>query len=107
MNEKLKTMVILSPGFPANSNDSTCLPSQQNFIRSVNKQFPNLKLIVLALQYPFTTDQYDWLGNEVIPFNGLKYGKIGRFFLWLKVYKQLLSLYKKFDLIGVLSFWCT
>jgi hypothetical protein len=35
MNNERKTFVILSPGFPENEADSTCLPLQQSFIRSL------------------------------------------------------------------------
>jgi hypothetical protein len=33
-------LVILSPGFAANEADTTCLTSQQNLVKSLNKIYP-------------------------------------------------------------------
>lgn len=104
MNSK-KTLVILSPGFAANEADSTCLPAQQQFINVLHEQFPSIKLIILAFQYPFSDIPYKWKGNEVIPFNGRNRGKIYRLILWLRVWKQLRKLKKQYHLIGLFSFW--
>ena len=35
MNKDKKTLVILTPGFPKDEADSTCLPMQQQLIRAL------------------------------------------------------------------------
>ena len=51
MNPK-NTLIILSPGFAANEEDTTCLPPQQVFVKALNRNFPSLQIIILAFQYP-------------------------------------------------------
>ena len=107
MKYNVKTLVILSPGFPKDEADTTCLPAHQVFIRALNKNFPSLKIIILSFQYPFSTLAYDWHGNVVIPFNGMKKGFIRRLFLWRHLWGTLHELKKENDIVGLFSFWCT
>jgi hypothetical protein len=46
MNKDRQTWVILTPGFAANEADSTCIPMQQSFVRSII-----LNLILLFLPF--------------------------------------------------------
>src|SRR6266487_5399556 len=101
------TLIILSPGFAANEEDTTCLPPQQVFVKALNKNFPSLKIIILAFQYPLVKKNYRWFGNEIISFNGADKGKFLRLLVWRQVYKTLRKFKKKNNIIGVLSFWCT
>ncbi|MEP6673928.1 MAG: glycosyltransferase [Ferruginibacter sp.] len=106
MKQDENTLIILSPGFPKDEADTACLPTQQNIIRAVNKQFPGLEIIIVAFQYPFSRSTYNWYGNTVVAFNGRNKGKLSRFLLWLKVWKKLKQLHKQHHIIGLLSFWC-
>jgi len=99
------TLLILSPGFPKDEMDSTCLPAQQALVRSLNKNFPNLRIIILALEYPFTELSYHWNRNLVIPFNGWKKGRIHKLRIWVKVWKRLIRLKNENHIIGILSLW--
>ena len=87
MKNMLDTLVILSPGFPENEADTTCLPAQQVFIRALNKEYPGLKIIILAFNYPFTRTAYTWFGNTVIPFAGRNRGKMTRLLVWARAWK--------------------
>ncbi len=107
MNEKNKTLIILSPGFPENEKDTTCLPAQQSFVRSLNKHFPRLKIIVLAFEYPFKKSTYHWNANEVISFSGRNKGHFFRLRLWQMVWRKLKMIDKEENIIGLLSLWCT
>ncbi len=100
-----KTLVILSPGFPADESDSTCLPPLQLFTRLLKKDNPSLQVIVLSFQYPFIKKEYDWHGCRVIAFGGKSKGRIHRLLLWFRVWKKLKQLKKENHLIGLLSFW--
>jgi len=99
------TLVILSPGFPENEADSTCVPAQQVFVRNLKKNFPGLNIIVLAFQYPFISSEYQWNGVKVIAFGGKNRGGIFRVFNWIQVWFTLKKLNRQYQLIGLLSFW--
>ncbi|HEY6978598.1 MAG TPA: hypothetical protein VH396_20010, partial [Chitinophagaceae bacterium] len=101
------TLIILSPGFAANEEDTTCLPPQQVFVRAMNKNFPSLQIIILAFQYPRVNKQYKWFGNDIISFNGADKRKLSRVLLWIRVNRVLKKLNKQNNITGLLSFWCT
>lgn len=105
MSEQVKTLVILSPGFPRDEADSTCIPPQQVFVRNLKRQFPLLNIVVLAFEYPFYTDQYHWNGITVISFGGANKGGPTRLNSWRRAWLTLDRLNKKYQLIGLLSFW--
>lgn len=100
-----QTLVILSPGFPANEADSTCLPAQQALVRALNTEFPEVSIVVIALQYPFSENEYSWHGNRIIPLNGRNRNKLHRWLLWYKASAVLKTLTKNGNIAGVLSFW--
>src|SRR5579871_6486186 len=95
MNNKRPVLIIISPGFAASKEDSTCLPLQQNLIKAINKKFSSLKIIILAFQYPYAASEYNWNGNKIISFGGENKGKIFRLLLWRRVSLQLKRLYKE------------
>jgi len=99
------TLVILSPGFPANEVDSACVPPQQVFVKNLKQNFPQLTIIVLAFQYPFLAAEYEWNGVTVISFWGKSRGNVFRFFNWIKVWLKLRKLNRQHNIIGLLSFW--
>lgn len=100
-----ETLVILTPGFPADEDDSTCIPPQQLFVKALKKQRPELNIIIISFQYPFEARQYIWHGMQVIAFGGRSRGKLYRRALWLRVWRMLKQLNKDHQLIGLLSFW--
>lgn len=101
------TLVILSPGFPENEADTTCLPAQQVFVRALNKAFPELNIIIIAFNYPFVRGSYHWYGNTVISFAGRDRGGKTRWLMWFRVWRALRKLKKRHALTGLFSWWCT
>lgn len=101
-----KTLVLLIPGFPENEADTTCLPAQQSMVRTINQVYPALQVVIIAFQYPFTTHRYQWYGNTVIPLGGRNRKHPGRLATWWKAWRQLQTLRKENDVIGILSCWC-
>lgn len=100
-----QVLIILSPGFPANENDTACLPAQQSLVRCINKEFPFLKIIILSFQYPYTNQEYEWYGNRVVPFNGQNRKRLFRWLLWRRVWKKLNTIHEEHEPVGILSFW--
>src|SRR5437764_14468144 len=106
-DESGQALIILSPGFPSNEMESTCLPPQQVFVRSLKKSYPELEITVVTFQYPFRSDDYQWNGVRVISLNGRNKGNVNRLWLWMRAWMILKKLNRKNNLVGLLSFWCT
>lgn len=105
MKHKPPTLVILSPGFPSDEADTACLPAQQVFLKAVNRNFPQLKVVVISFEYPFRRDNYRWFENPVIAVGGWKKGWINKLQTCLAVWKILNQLRRDHEVIGLLSFW--
>jgi glycosyltransferase involved in cell wall biosynthesis len=105
MNHKKKALIILTPGFPENEEDTTCLPERQALVKALKRNAHSTEIIILTFQYPFIRHHYQWQGIDVYAFNGRNKGKLRRAFVWFCVWKTLKILKRKFKLIGLLSFW--
>lgn len=99
------TLLILSPGFPKDDADTTCLPPQQVFVRNLKQQHPNLNIIILAFQYPYYSAEYKWEGIPVIALGGQNKGDVSRLVIWTRAMLKLKKYHKQYRLIGLLSFW--
>lgn len=106
MNNEKKTFIILTPGFPENEADSTCLPLQQSFILSLKELYPLLEIIILSFQHPYHKIKYKWFGMEVIPFSGKNRGGLTRLLLRKKINATLKEIHTTNKIAGLLSFWC-
>ncbi len=100
-----KTLVILSPGFPADESDSTCLPMQQQLVKALKKNDPELEIVILSFQYPYHNKPYSWFGIPVVPFNGRNKGGIARLLLRRKIRKALEAIHNTSHITSLLSFW--
>lgn len=105
MNKVNRTLIILSPGFPKDEADTTCLPFLQTFVRSLNQVDPTLKILVLAFQYPFTSKEYVWENVNVIAFNGKNKGRIHKLFLWSRVWRTIKKMVRENNVIGFFNLW--
>lgn len=105
MSPENNTLVILTPGFPLSEADTTCLPMQQSFVRSMKVNFPFLKIIVLSFQYPYHTEKYTWFGIDVIPFSGRNKGGLHRLLRQKRIITALQSIHRANKITGLLSFW--
>jgi len=105
MKNEQDVFVILTPGFPANEKDDTCLPFLQHLIKAINKEFTNVSVIILSFQYPPKAQEYLWNNNKVISFGGKNKGKFLRRILWVKVWRKLKDLNKKNNIKGLFSLW--
>ena len=104
MKHPIETLIILSPGFPKDEDDTACLPAQQRFVMTMNRIYPEIRIIIIALQYPPHRNEYVWHGNRVIPFNGLSYWKPFRPLLWKRTERRLEQRFDKKN-TAILSFW--
>jgi glycosyltransferase involved in cell wall biosynthesis len=107
MKKRKKTFIIFSPAFPADEEDSTWLPWLQTFVKAINKNFPELNVVVFAFQYPYTSKAYSWHSNEVVPFNGFHKRRVARFLMWMNIFIEARKIKNKYDVVGIFSQWCT
>ena len=107
MNKNRPVLVILSPGFPENEADTTCLPAQQDLVRLLRQIRPSLELVIIAFQYPFTGKSYQWNGVPVIPLNGRNRGKLYRLLTLVRAWYTIKRIKKDSHIIGLFSFWLT
>jgi glycosyltransferase involved in cell wall biosynthesis len=105
MTLKNKTLIILIPGFPANEEDSTCLPFPQAFVKHLKLSNPSLDIKVLAFQYPFFEAVYEWHNVEVHAFNGRNRGGFRRLLLWKTIRRAIKKIFQEEQVLGILSFW--
>lgn len=106
MNRDAKTLIILTPAFPANESDTAWVPPQQILVKEIRQQFPQLNIIVLSFLYPNEKTEYNWHGVNVIAFDGIKKRKLKRLWLWQNIWKELKKIKGKNNIVGILSFWC-
>lgn len=107
MNERKKTVVILTPGFPQDEQDTTCMPFLQDFCTSFIKLYPQYNLRIVAFQYPHKRGHYVWKGLEVYSAAGKSKKNAGRFLVWNRVWKELKRIRKKDGIDVIHSLWLT
>jgi glycosyltransferase involved in cell wall biosynthesis len=100
-----KALVILTPGFPKNERDSTCMPDRQIFVKALKESNPAIDIVVLAFQYPFYAAEYQWNGVRVIALGGKDKGRIYREITWIRAWRVLKKLNRQYQVTGLLSFW--
>jgi glycosyltransferase involved in cell wall biosynthesis len=106
MAEKKKNVVLLTPGFPENEKDTTCIPFLQQYVRSFISLYPDIELRVIAFQYPFKKGYYKWNGVSVYCAGG-KGALYSRLFVWRNVLKELKRIQKQNDIAVIHSCWLT
>jgi glycosyltransferase involved in cell wall biosynthesis len=97
-------IVLLTPGFAADEEDSTAIPSLQLYTKSLSFQHPGLNIQVITFHYPSVTGNYSWNNIQVHSFAG-KGRKWNRPFLWIKILILLYRLRKSAGIDVVHSFW--
>jgi glycosyltransferase involved in cell wall biosynthesis len=100
-----ETLVILTPGFPKDEADSTCLPMLQQFTRMLKELYPRLNIVVLSFQYPFFKKTYKLFDITVKSFAGRNKGGLFKLLLRKKIGAVLKDLHDTNKIKGILSFW--
>lgn len=98
-----KHIVWITPGFAKNSEDDYCTPYLQDLLRAfaIHK---DVKISVIALQYPYTSEPYSLYGADIYPMNG-KNKWIRKFSVWKKAMQQLKILHQQLPITAIHSFW--
>ena len=98
-------IIILTPGFAASESDTTCLPQIQGFVRVAARQYPEIRFVVIAFQYPFTRGAYRWFNVEVHTIGGRNGAMPWRIITWMRAYTAAKRIAKQYNCIGILSLW--
>lgn len=106
MSTNRKTLIILTPAFPANESETVWVRPKQLFIKKLQENFHSLQIIILSFNYPFHNSEYRWRGIRVISFNGMYTRKFRRLLLWVRVWRKLSKIIDHQPIIGIFSFWC-
>ena len=103
--KSIKHILLITPGFPADENDTTCLPMIQEYLKGFLNLHPEIIFTVVSLHYPYQTNPYLWKGINVIPLGGSNVKGFGKLMLWRRAIKKVydVSSDKQFDLVH--SLW--
>lgn len=99
-----KKILIITPGFPKDENDSTCVPYLQDYLIALSKRIGAENIKVISTQYPFKKNNYFWYGIEVIPSGGENKKSFHYYFTLKRTMKNISRLFKK-DSFIVHAFW--
>lgn len=103
----MDTVVIVTPGFPADEQDTTCLPPVQQLVLSLRKNFSEIKFTIVSLHYPFVQKQYLWNNIPIVAIGGRNRRLIWKWLAWRRTYQVLEHIRKTENLKGMITFWCT
>jgi len=106
MVKKKKAVVLLVPGFPADEQDSACMPFLQQFCLAFLRIRPDIELRVLSFQYPYKKGYYLWNGINVYCAAG-RSRKYNRVLTWLNIFVQFLKIKGEYNVTVINSFWMT
>lgn len=93
------------PGFPEDEQDSTCIPALQQYVYHFVKLYPDLEIAIIALQYPYRKQKYQWHGIDVYPCGGKDRRRLGRIITWLRAISYLIQVHLKCRVLIIHSFW--
>ena len=99
-------IVVLTPGFAADEQDTTSVPSLQLFTRALKANYHELGIHIVAFQHPVRPGKYSWHGIPAYSAGG-KVKKLTRIITWMKVLAHLYRLNKKRPIDLVHAFWLT
>ena len=100
-------LLILTPGFPKDEQDTTCLPAIQKFVVCYQRVFPLRKISIISLQYPHYASTYIWKGIDVYSLGGNNKKGIRNAIVILRAALKAISVNNRDKINGIISFWLT
>ena len=100
-----KHILILTPGFPENESDYLCIPPLQTYLKALKKQFPELRISVIAFNYPAGENKYQWHGIEVYSPLGFNERFPSSLLVRWYVWKKAKALNQQQTINTIHSFW--
>jgi 1,2-diacylglycerol 3-alpha-glucosyltransferase len=101
-----KHIVFVTPGFAKNEADSVCTPYLQDFFRALQAAQPELKISIVAIQYPYFRGAYQWSGMQVIAMGG-RNRRWNKPLIWRRTEQAIHALNHSQPIDCIHSFWLT
>lgn len=98
-------LVLLTPGFPANEQDTNCIPPLQSYVQTLAAQSTNYQVTVLSLHYPFQKATYTWKGVSVQSLGAANCAYPLRMVYWLRYVWALVQLHRRTPIHRIHAFW--
>jgi glycosyltransferase involved in cell wall biosynthesis len=67
---RTRHIALVTPGFPADEQDSDCIPALQDYVLALRDAHPDWRISIFALHYPARRTPYQWHGLDVLPIGG-------------------------------------
>lgn len=99
-----KHILILSPGFAEHDRDYLCIPPLQAYLPALQARYPEWKVSVFALQYPYKKYKYQWGGFEIRAFGGANKRR-KKLVTWSKTMRAFQRLHKAQAVDVIHSLW--
>lgn len=103
MKAKNRHILILTPGYPKDEGDTSCIPALQLFVRNLAKT-DSVKVSVISVHYPFVRSNYSWYNCEVSSL-GIPNKKRNRLLSFYKQWKALKNIHRNHPIDCIHSFW--
>jgi glycosyltransferase involved in cell wall biosynthesis len=103
--KKINHLVVVAPAFPRNEEDGIVIPPLQLYLAELTNKYPELKVSVIALHFPFTKITYIYNNCTVYPMNGQNGLIVFRLIIWLKAFFRLKKIHQETPVDCIHSFW--
>ena len=87
----VRHVALITPGFPADEEDTTCIPALQDWVYAQARS-EDTALTIVSLHYPFIRGFYKWYGIPVYALGGGNSRLPGRLRTWYRLWRLLRSL---------------
>ncbi len=100
-----KHIVLLTPGFAMNEDDTTCIPTLQAYVESFSSIHPEIKLSIITFQYPFFHKHYKWKSVDIYSCGGKNRQLPVKRITWKRVFGYFKKIDKTCKVDFIHSFW--
>ncbi len=98
----MKHILLLSPGFAADEQDSPCIPPLQLYARALHAE-EGIKVSILSLHYPYTCEAKSWYG--IPTYSAFQKGPFQKIRIAKQARKWIRQIHREHPLHGIHSFW--
>lgn len=103
--KSIKHLVVMTPSFPKNEGNDIVVPPLHLYLRTLRANYPNVKIHVLAIHFPFHNNPYRCYDIDVIPIGVANGTLFKRPLQWFKIWQMIRRLHKEQSIDLLHSFW--
>lgn len=101
-----KQIILFTPSFLANENDTIVVPPIYLLAKELKKQIdPSIKITVVSLHYPFTNKPYSVFNIDIHPIGAANCSYPKRLIYWFKAVRKIKALDQQLPIKMIHSFW--